>query len=182
MAAGTSRPSSWEGGSPCQGNSVLNTNRGGLRDERSWQPLHLRRLCDDLRAMAPEVPLFEFLENVASAPQDVIHEYSSLMSTSPLAFDAADWGYVRRRRLFWLHGPKGGPVANDFVVPEGFQVDLTAVPVEVRKVDSRPWPPQVRFGGGYHLLFDPKEVCRGGAEPLHTFTREFMHPRTACTR
>ena len=39
------------GGSPCQGNSVLNANRRGLDDERSRQPLLLNKLADDIEAL-----------------------------------------------------------------------------------------------------------------------------------
>ena len=47
------------GGSPCQGNSVLNKSRRGLSDDRSLQPAQLKRLKA------------EFEENVASMPADV---------------------------------------------------------------------------------------------------------------
>ena len=57
------------GGSPCQGNSVLNTHRKGLQDERSWQPLQLQRIATEIGQACPDVPLFKFLENVASAPK-----------------------------------------------------------------------------------------------------------------
>lgn len=37
-----------EGGSPCQGNSILNASRTGLKDQRSQQHALLERLLHDL--------------------------------------------------------------------------------------------------------------------------------------
>ena len=164
------------GGSPCQGNSFLNTRRRGLADERSQQPRFLRDLADELKTEFPEIPVFTFLENVASSPADVIDEYSTLFETPPLMIDAANWGWTRRRRLFWLSGPLGGPVALGAVPPEGFELDICAHPPTLTKVDGKPWPAQLRFGGGFDVIFDKNAVCQGTADPLHTFSREFPHP------
>ena len=59
-------------GSPCQGNSILNTNRKGWHDERLLQPLELKRIIsqfEQVQAASPTpVPVLGFLENVATAP------------------------------------------------------------------------------------------------------------------
>ena len=94
------------GGSPCQGNSALNTNRQGWKDPRSQQPNHLQRLHTELRQHMDEhhihLPVFHFLENVRSTPPDVIAQYTHLAHGPPLAIEASLWGWVSRHRLFWL--------------------------------------------------------------------------------
>ena len=94
------------GGSPCQGNSSLNSSRQGMGDCRSNQPQLLHRLVGDLRAMT-KVPVLAFLENVASAPSEVVEAYSHWVGGAPIRISAHDWGWVHRSRLFWLSGPLG---------------------------------------------------------------------------
>lgn len=55
------------GGSPCQGNSALNSGRKGLQDERSCEPIELFRLRAELEALpeAADLELVFLLENVA---------------------------------------------------------------------------------------------------------------------
>ena len=75
------------GGSPCQGNSSLNAGRKGWRDPRSRQPLELQRLVKELRheveSLPHRVPVLTLLENVASAPKDIIQQYTSLVGGPP---------------------------------------------------------------------------------------------------
>ena len=75
------------GGSPCQGNSSLNLHRKGLQDPRSQQPYHLQRLVRELRQVLAEnhlqVPIAQFIENVGSAPADVVNKYSELTTGTP---------------------------------------------------------------------------------------------------
>ena len=93
------------GGAPCQGNSALNRHRKGLDDPRSQQPAELGRIIKEVKQRT-QVPVFAILENVSSAPAAVVNAYSSLMGGPPLQLDAAQWGYTRRRRFYWLVGPK----------------------------------------------------------------------------
>ena len=69
------------GGSPCQGNSILNTGRKGLADTRSQQPQELVRIRQELQDL-PECATLEivtFLENVASMPREVMDQYTAWM-------------------------------------------------------------------------------------------------------
>ena len=165
------------GGSPCQGNSFLNSRRKGLDDERSWQPGYLRAFADAARHAYPDVPLFCMLENVASAPPSVVAHYTDLMKATPVELDAADWGYVRRRRLYWIAGPRGGVGDCEVQVPDGFDISEKGDRFVIHKSDGKPWPPAVRLESGYRFAFTPSEVASGTAEPMHVFTREFEHPR-----
>ena len=164
------------GGSPCQGNSFLNTNRKGLGDVRSWQPLYLHELVLSIKESFPLIPVFSFLENVASCPDMTVQQYTQLMGGEPVEINASDWGYVRRRRLFWLSGPAGGIRDTNFDLPVGIHIQTQGGRLCARKVDGKPWPPQVRFEAGYEPHFQPAEVCMEKAEPMSTFSREFWHP------
>ena len=95
------------GGSPCQGNSYLNSRRKGLQDRRSLQPQILSDFIKNTKLVHPTVPVFGFLENVSSCPPEVVKHYTELMGGPPLEIDSADWGYVRRRRLYWVIGAPG---------------------------------------------------------------------------
>jgi hypothetical protein len=92
------------GGSPCQGNSILNTGRKGLADARSQQPQELVRIRQELQDL-PECATLEivtFLENVASMPREVMDQYTAWMGFPPILIDAGACGWVQRRRLLWL--------------------------------------------------------------------------------
>ena len=164
------------GGSPCQGNSSLNSHRRGLGDHRSRQPEVLQQFAASVRQAHPEVPFFCLLENVASSPPSVISHYSRLMGACPVEVDAAQWGYVRRRRLFWLSGPSGGADQVELQLPDGFEVLSKTDRVVINKVDGKPLPSVMRCESGFCLAFEPTEVAAGRAEPMHVFTREFEHP------
>ena len=89
------------GGSPCQGNSILNTGRKGLADTRSQQPQELVRIRQELQDL-PECATLEivtFLENVASMPREVMDQYTAWMGFPPILIDAGACGWVQRRRL-----------------------------------------------------------------------------------
>ena len=171
------------GGPPCQGNSALNSNRKGLQDSRSQQPAHLQRLAEDFRRAFPNLPLFVFLENVASAPREVSEAYSALLGTKPVTVDAAQWGYARRRRMFWLVGPAGGLDGHrEFRLPEGTYLEFDPQGAQLGKSDGKPWPPNLRFEGGYSMMHAPASIASGQSEPIGTFSREFPHPTDRCNR
>ena len=141
------------GGSPCQGNSSLNLGRKGLGDERSWQPLHLQRLVEGIREAHPGTPIYNFLENVASAPPEVIQKYTAIVGGGPVRIDAAEWGWVERRRLYWLKGPAGG--VDDLMepdLPEGLQLRWERGEALIKKVDGKVWPVWPHFEGGLNRL------------------------------
>ena len=80
------------GGSPCQGNTILNAQRRGLHDPRSHGPTHLARIRSDLQEFG--IPVLSFLENVASMDDQVRLAYSKCMGGLPLEVEAADFGWV----------------------------------------------------------------------------------------
>ena len=166
------------GGSPCQGNTSLNKGRKGLEDPRSLQPNELVRIRDELVKTYPKTPVLTFLENVASAPEPVRKEYDKLMGVRPIFIDAAIFGWVQRRRLYWASGPKGEDVAWNYrVLPD----DVRATWDKDRTVLSyggKPIPRQIRTHDGFEWVTQkPEEVVReGGKGAMYPFTREFCHP------
>lgn len=166
------------GGSPCQGNSLLNTHRLGLEDPRSQQPLELVRIRNEFRDL-PEmkgVDLLCFLENVASMPKPVRQQYSEWLESSPAELEAVWCGWVKRRRLFWLCGSKGGLGAS-LVPPQDWQWFDSAATLELRYQGKKPIPAKVAWEGGFQPLVSPTAVMQGQVDcAFHTFTREFYHP------
>ena len=82
------------GGSPSQGNSVLNSGRQGLSDARSLQPWHLHRLRREFKEL-PEmegITLILLLENVASMPKQVQEQYDEWLQCFPILIEA---GFLR---------------------------------------------------------------------------------------
>ena len=56
-------------------------------------------MLDDIKQ---NIPVLQFIENVGSAPGEVISKYSELISGTPVAINANLWGWVHRNRIFWL--------------------------------------------------------------------------------
>ena len=155
------------GGSPCQGNTSLNLHRKGLDDPRSQQPVHLKRIRDELRMLYPATPVFSFLENVASSPPPVVSAYTQLVEGAPVEVDAAIWGWTSRRRLFWLSGPAGGISRPERLqLPDGFTMQQKQGRLKMAKHDQKTWPSSPRFEMGYEAAFHPGDVVRGVATPF----------------
>ena len=92
------------------------------------------------------------------------------------------WGWVKRRRLFWLacntHQRKEHNLATvaweTIPLPDGFTLvrsDSAAVAAEV-KGTTKQWPSTVLFEDGFATVFAPGDAGR----KFHPFTREFRHP------
>eukprot|EP00434_Breviolum_minutum_P017681 symbB.v1.2.015606.t1/scaffold1172.1/size134038/3 len=166
------------GGSPCQGNSGLNTRRRGLADPRSQQPLELQRLFrefDELPEMQ-DVELIGLLENVASMPNDVRDEYSAWLGCDPVLIEAGTCGWAHRRRLYWLFNRTKGLGPQCSIPSEWAWITGGATP-ELRFVGKKPVPPRISWGQGYRPLFDAVTVIQQAGEgAFHPFTREFFHP------
>ena len=96
------------GGSPCQGNTSLHAGRKGLQDEHSRQPQLLHDMASELNKIT-RVPVLSFLENVASAPPEVVHTYTQWVGGSPIQISADSWGWVHRKRLFNRFAHFAGP-------------------------------------------------------------------------
>ena len=168
------------GGSPCQGNSSLNSARAGLGDQRSLQPSLLARLVRDLEAeeLCQDLQVVAFLENVASMPPDVCAQYDTWMRSSPVQVNAASCGWVQRRRFFWL-ACRGRGLHDALPPPADWAwVPAAGVVPELRYEGKKPIPASVMWADGFQPIFDPMQVLQsGGAGAMHTFTREFYHPR-----
>ena len=90
--------------------------RKGVKDPRTIGAYHVTRIERELRKAATEEgvelpPVGTFIENVASAPREVIEYYSQLVGAPPVHIGAGQFGYVQRNRLFWGQ-IDGRPVGN----------------------------------------------------------------------
>ena len=146
------------GGAPCQGNSELNRSRQGLADQRTQHAHHLQRVVAEC-ATRFALPTLCLLENVGSAPREVVEFYSKLVGARPVVCQAAQFGWVARNRFFWFAGPRGtASDIVDFRLPPSvtFDVadasDLVAGSIVYR--GSKPIPEKIFFSGGFQTLFN----------------------------
>ena len=76
-----------------QGNSLCNTSRKSLKDERSWQPEWLAKFASRIKKLDPvvrkQIPVALWLENVGSAESDVLQCYNGLLNASRIRFRAS---------------------------------------------------------------------------------------------
>ena len=166
------------GGSPCQGNTFLNKGRKGLDDPRSLQPNELIRIKRELMTAYPRTPVLSFLENVASSPESVKKEYDRLMGVKPILIDAAIFGWVQRRRLYWAAGPDGTDVAwQTRALPSGFELTWKG-DRSIASYKGKPIPRAIRTLDGFRWYTkQPEQVVKDGGEgAMYPFTREFPHP------
>ena len=167
------------GGSPCQGNSVLNKRRQGLDDPRSQQPVVLKELVDSLRQhpACKGLEIITFLENVASAPADVITSYSKWLHGPPVRINASSCGWCNRDRLFWLVGNSRHLGSFQGPLPDGWGWDTSlSSPRQLRYEGEKPVPPKIHCEQGFQVVSDPLMVMKQKAPAIFTFTREFYHP------
>lgn len=166
------------GGSPCQGNSLLNSKRKGLDDIRSLQPAELRRIKRIVEKIAPNCELVLLLENVASMPHAVLQQYNEWVGFPPVQISAGQCGWVQRNRFVWLGNDRGG-VGPHLKAPESWVWQArpgSGIPV-LSFAGKKPLPPRVFFHQGFNVLFDPTMVVKEqGNGAMHPFTREFFHP------
>ena len=166
------------GGSPCQGNTVLNKDRRGLLDDRSWQPTEIARLKRLVQQIDPQIEVVTLLENVASMPDSVLSQYNKWMGFPPVKVSAGQCGWVQRNRFVWLGGAQGG-VHTDLRPPADWEWKATegsGIPM-LTYVGKKPIPSKASLLQGFQTLFDPSQVvAQKGKGSIHPFTREFFHP------
>jgi len=166
------------GGSPCQGNSSLNKGRKGLRDPRSRQPEQLARIVEELGCLEGCPPILKWIENVASAPDEVVSRYSALIGSRPILIDAARFGWVSRRRLYWGHGPAGGvsTLRSPVLPPMCSLVQNKGEMEVVYDTTANPIPARLTTGDGFEPAIRPgKVLSQEGWGAMYTFTRDFEH-------
>eukprot|EP00435_Cladocopium_sp_Y103_P025373 s2946_g6.t1 len=168
------------GGSPCQGNSSLNTQRKGLDDPRSHQPVELCRIRDEFQTMlaGTNIAVLTFLENVGSMPRNVRQQYTSWLGHEPVRVNAIHCGWVHRNRLFWLGCGDTG-VAPSLTPPVDWQWAAAqhSDPPVLQFCGKKPVPPKISWEAGFSPLFNPLDVRQGATSlGFHPFTREFHHP------
>ena len=167
------------GGSPCQGNSALNKHRRGLHDPRSQQPFMLKELVASLRQhpACKGLEIITFLENVASAPADVVTSYSQWLQGPPVRINASSCGWCNRDRLFWLVGNSKHLGSVQGPLPDGWGWDASSSsPRQLRFEGEKPVPPKIHCEQGFQVVSDPLMVMKQKAPAIFTFTREFYHP------
>ena len=132
-------------------------------------------MLDDI---SQHIPVLQFIENVGSAPKDVISRYAELISGTPVAINANLWGWVQRNRIFWLASSAMKLNRDNHAslqLPEEFsltQRQISPLVLEVARSGSKAWPVLVPFEDGFVPAFAPGTQQRC----MHTFTREFHHP------
>ena len=112
------------------------------------------------------------------------------MSNPPLEIDARLWGWVKRRRVFWLYGPRDlskDHTIQNIKLPTGFTITPKGQGVrgtqqqqrchgnlmwQVQRADVKPWPSTILFEGGFTPRFEPGK----GQATFNILTREFYHP------
>ena len=110
------------------------------------------------------------MENVSSAPAQVVARYSELLNTQPIELEASRWGYVARRRLYWLHGPAGGFNSKSVeYMPSDLHITKESGKICVGPKSHKPWHPALHLQFGFQLAIRPHEVAAGHAPPIHTF-------------
>lgn len=178
------------GGCPCQGNSSLNADRRGIDDQRTVDAKHILRIDTELRQAAQQAgvqlpPIVRWIENVASSPPEVLEYYAKIVGPRPFLFDAAEYGYVARKRLMWacVDGtpiePEKIPAMKDFEIQWNHSTGKQITPRIAWC--GKPFPKSVHLEQGYQMGIAPEQIVqRGGKGAMFTFTREFKHPADRC--
>ena len=104
-----------------------------------------------------------FLENVASAPEEVKDLYDSIMRVKPMLIDAAIFGWVQRKCLYWAAGPKDEDLShNGKHLPEGLTTRWAKGRTTL-SYQGTPIPKAVRLEAGYRWSGKrPEKVVEDG--------------------
>ena len=151
------------GGSPCQGNSVLNRSRQGMGDPRTRLFQHVKRVFNECKSAWPSSVCLAILENVQGAPKCFRDAASHDFPVAPFLTNAKDFGYVARPRAWWaclstpLPALQNIPSVSCVPASDGLQLSW----------EGKRCPKQVVYDAGFQ---------KGSSEPFPCFTRCFWHP------
>lgn len=181
------------GGSPCQGNSLLNTNRAGMKDPRTLLYQYVAKVATMVKNVLArrqlDIPVAKFLENVKYCPAEFVAAVNADFAGPPIAMEASDQGYHKRARLFW--GDVNGTAVTTTQLDLPRDVTLQQEIVQGRSAQDRPYAEKIQLRAAYYghpmpkkivtpkdyfLNFDTKEVQAGNSKGFGTFSREFVHP------
>ena len=146
------------GGPSSQGNSKLDPGPEYPVDDTRRQHHHVARLRDELHRF--NLPVLSFLEDVATLPQADVDANTRIMRCDPIAICAEDFGWVRRRRLVWLHGPRMLK-PKQLVLPDGISIAATCDGARLLYTGDKPIPRIVRHLAGFSPPFAPSAVMKG---------------------
>ena len=103
-----------------------------------------------------------------------------------MEINARMWGWVHRRRGFWLAGPDDNIDTIRPVLPQGFALvkkEKDPSPRTIVALDVKMCPSTVLFAQGFVQKFSPQVAVTDYAIAVFsTFTREFHHPADSMKR
>ena len=129
-----------------------------------------------------DIPILSILENVASCSPDVVNKYTQLTGGQPVLIEAGMWGWVHRKRLFWLacEAWEGAVTQNlsttdtrKLQLPEGFSLSQHASLAgvfDIQRDTAKAWPGTVLFEDGFTPAIAP------GASTAHAYLHAGIFP------
>jgi hypothetical protein len=174
------------GGSPCQGNSSLNSSTKGLDDARSNQPEQVRRIWNEIQMLKKKknhrelqyLDILPWLENVASCPPEVILFYNKLLNCDPLEVRAGQCGYVSRNRVLWCRSDSWTVADTAGRCPVSWELVRAGKFKRLNYIGAKPIPARVHFD--LPATESAQVVKEQGATACHSFVRKFAHPTDRC--
>jgi len=165
------------GGSPCQGNSLLNPRARGLEDERTQMFRHILRVQKEAISWVQKrdlsLPVVGLLENL-TGPENFVHTVSHEFQNLPLVTEASDFGWVRRRRAWWIS--RGGAWCQSSLrLPAGCSAEWLRDQIRV-SYQGKALPKKVFLEDGFAV--HPKVAA--GEASIFPFARCFPHPEDRC--
>ena len=96
--------------------------------KKDGQCLHQLRVSNRIVAtmvyVAKAVPVFSFFRHTSSEPAIVLDQLCELLDGPPVEIDSALWGWISRKRHYWLAGPTGGLQQVLPRLPTGFTMGI----------------------------------------------------------
>ena len=171
------------GGAVCQPSNdlnKLNTGFADLRAQRHKAIINAAKQIGDL-PQAKGLQILELFENSVSRPElQAAHKRD--FGGEGVIINAAAFGWVWRRRLFYGRGPKGTfesltlQVAQEYLPSHASLVKIPGA-VPTVKWKGKPVLERIRWRGGFQAGFQAEDVvANNGKGAMFTFTRCCQHP------